>query len=81
MSDPTMCIEAETGGATLVIPVSKQYPRAQVVGVARLRYRPTTRRTLVWTMESAANLPTHVERYAKLRQDAERRRARVAARG
>ena len=77
LADAANYNEVMRAGATLVIPVSKQYPRAQVVGVARMRYRPRTRRTFAWILETADKLATHIERYAQLRQDAERRRARV----
>jgi hypothetical protein len=81
LADPAKCMDAIRGGATLVIPVSRDYPNAHIVGVARLRYRPRTWRTLRWIEEKEAHLPTYIERYRTLRLAAEKRRVRLAAGG
>lgn len=81
MADSPKYVEAGLNGAALFIPVSKDYPHAHVVGVARMRYRPRTMRTIRWTEEGEFVLRNWITRYSQLRYAAEQRRGRVAAGG
>ena len=79
MADPTKYMQAVTASAMLFIPVSKDYPHAHVVGIARMRHRPRTMRTIRWTEEGESVLRTWITHYSQLRYDTEQRRARGAA--
>jgi hypothetical protein len=47
-------------------PVINTLPKAQMVGVARLTYRPHTKRTGAWFAELTRNAPVWIERYWRI---------------
>jgi len=55
-------------------PVKDSIPNVQMVGVARLTYRPHTKRTAQWFAELHRSAPDYIRLYGKLRGGAERRR-------
>jgi len=52
-------------------PVRRDYPDVQMVGIARLRYRPHTKRTSEWWAVLHKELPKFIETYNALRDKAE----------
>jgi hypothetical protein len=52
-------------------PVPRGYPDVQMVGVARLRYRPHTKRTSQWWAVLQARLPEYIKTYEALREKTE----------
>ena len=75
MSQQDECWTKYSEGYKIVVPVSRSYPNVQLVGIARLTYRPHTRRTSAWWQEMQKSLPHHVEQYKQLETNA--RGARV----
>lgn len=49
-----------------LVPVPRHITNVQVVGIARLRYRPHTRMTAAWWAELSANAEKHLARYAAI---------------
>jgi hypothetical protein len=62
---------AVDNGVDLLVPVPRHIADAQVVGIARLRYRPHTKMTAAWWADLNANAEKHLARYAEIatRQD------------
>lgn len=52
-------------------PIVRTMPNVQMVGVARLRYRPKTRRTRAWWSELSSKAPSTVATYEKMGKSAE----------
>ncbi len=52
-------------------PVESNYPDVQMIGVARLKYRPRTNRTGQWHQELVGNAPKWIARYAALKEKAD----------
>jgi hypothetical protein len=77
MANDTELMKQLGDGRPLFAPVSRSYPEVQLVGIARLRYRPHTKRTAAWFRELKTNLPVHTEQYNKLRQKGDAARSRT----
>jgi hypothetical protein len=60
-------------GGYFLVPVVNTLPNVQMIGVARLRYRPHTKRTSAWQRELAVNGRAWVERYREYLESAARR--------
>jgi hypothetical protein len=67
---------ADTNSMHYLLPVLRHVANVQVVGIARLRYRPHTSMTAAWWAELKANSEKHLERYMALAAD---RGSQVAA--
>jgi hypothetical protein len=80
MADPNKRKDAENSGFFLTAPGSSAYPDVQLIGIARLRYRPHTKRTASWWGELQSSIPQHIERYKLLEAKAEEARAKVVRR-
>ncbi len=63
---PARLSAAEDEGFEYFCPVLKTMPSAQMVGVARLTYRPHTRRTKAWSSELSRQGCGWIEAYTKL---------------
>jgi hypothetical protein len=50
----------------ILCPVSSDYPKAQMVGIARLHYRPHTKRTSAWSSNLNYDGPAYVEQYRRI---------------
>lgn len=59
----------ERTGETLLVPLPKAYDRATIVGIARLRYRPHTRRTSEWLAKIEKRSAELREKWAKIAKD------------
>jgi len=57
---------AVENGIGLLVPVPRHIANAQVVGIARLRYRPHTSLTAAWWADLHANADKHLARYAQI---------------
>ena len=57
----------DKGGS--LVPVPKHIEQAQLIGVARLRYRPHTRMTAAWWADHTAKCRAYAERYAAIAAD------------
>jgi hypothetical protein len=57
----------------LLAPVPNHIKRVQMIGVARLRYRPKTRLTAAWWAELQNKYHEHVHRYQEISDTAKRR--------
>jgi hypothetical protein len=55
-------------GVEFLVPVPRHIANVQVVGIARLRYRPHTRMTAGWWADLNANAEKHLARYVQLAQ-------------
>lgn len=66
------------GDRLFLAPVERTLPDVQMVGVARLHYRPKTRRTKDWWAEVSSNAEKWVSHYNGLREKAEKSRAQIA---
>lgn len=53
-------------GFTIFCPVLNIYPQAQMVGIARLLYRPHTRRTAAWYAELHEKSRRYIEKFREL---------------
>jgi hypothetical protein len=56
-------------GFTLLVPVAKTLPNVQMVGIARLRYRPQTKRTSDWWHDVSSQSARWIAHYKKLAGD------------
>jgi len=77
MADPRKREDAENTRFFLIAPGSSAYPNLQLVGIARLHYRPHTKRTTSWWKELQTKIPAHIEQYKQLEANAEGERAKV----
>jgi hypothetical protein len=68
---PSKLDAAEDEGYRHYCPVLHTQPDAQMVGIARLRYRPHTRRTATWYAELQECASDYVDLYDKLTANAE----------
>lgn len=59
----------------LLAPIVNSLPDVQVVGIARLHYRPHTKRTSQWYADLMSNSRHWLEHYVKLAKDAEKAQA------
>ena len=50
----------------LLCPVSRDYPKAQMVGIARLHYRPHTKRSSAWARNLEENGRGYIEQFQRL---------------
>jgi hypothetical protein len=66
MGLPSKLEEAEENGFEYFCPILKTKPTAQMIGVARLTYRPRTRRTQDWFRDLNQTAPGWLETYGKL---------------
>jgi hypothetical protein len=57
---------AQLGGYSRVAPIKNPLPDAQLIGVARLTYRPHTKRTSEWFAELKENAPRWIHSYQEL---------------
>jgi hypothetical protein len=55
-------------GIEFLVPVLRHIANVQVIGIARLRYRPHTRITAAWWADLNANAEKHLARYGQLFQ-------------
>jgi hypothetical protein len=69
------CSWALENGIQQLVPVPRHIANVQMVGIARLRYRPRTRMTAAWWADLNANTEKHLARYAEI---AARRNTRIA---
>jgi hypothetical protein len=67
MADPQSRQLARYENTFLFAPVPRTYSAVQMVGIARLRYRPHTRITSQRWGRLQAGLPTYIEKYRELR--------------
>jgi hypothetical protein len=65
-------------GYYYLAPVLNTIPNVQMIGVARLLYRPHTTRTSDWYGELIRNAPAWIKRYEELRKKAEKLAAKTA---
>jgi hypothetical protein len=79
MALPSKLEEAEEAGFKSFCPVLKTMPDAQLAGVARLTYRPHTRRTAAWSGELERAAPGWIETFEKLAATGEKASLRRAA--
>jgi hypothetical protein len=73
--------EAEAEGYDRLCPVLSTQPDAQMVGIARLHYRPHTSRTAAWYAELQKRARALIERYRELAMRVETSRARLGSFG
>ncbi len=82
MALPSKLDEATEDGFQYFCPILKTKPAAQMFGVARLTYRPHTRRTRAWFAELHQSAQDWIEIFKELAEDAEtaasRRKANYA---
>jgi hypothetical protein len=57
---------AEEQGFEVFCPVLRTLPRVQMIGIARLRYRPRTRRTSAWFAQLQTNGRVWLEKYREI---------------
>jgi len=62
-------------GIHQLVPVPRHISNVQMIGIARLRYRPHTRMTAAWWADLNANAEKHLARYAEI---AARQNTRIA---
>jgi len=65
MCQPWQLEKARREGLILC-PVSRDYPNAQMVGIARLHYRPQTKRTSAWSSNLRSGGLEYVEHFRRL---------------
>jgi hypothetical protein len=53
-------------GIHQLVPVPRHIANVQMIGIARLRYRPHTRMTTAWWADLKANAEKHLARYAEI---------------
>ena len=53
-------------GIHQLVPVPRHIANVQMIGIARLRYRPHTRMTAAWWADLNANAQRHLARYLEL---------------
>jgi hypothetical protein len=68
---PSKLDEAIEDGFEYFCPILKTKPMAQMIGVARLTYRPHTRRTSAWFAELNQNAHALIDTFGKLTEKAE----------
>ena len=66
MALPSKLEEAEDDGFLHFCPILHTRPSAQMIGVARLTYRPRTRRTAAWFAEIQESGPIWIDAFNKL---------------
>jgi hypothetical protein len=66
---------AVKNGIHQLVPVPRHIANVQMIGIARLRYRPHTRMTTAWWADLNANAEKHLARYAEI---AARQSTRIA---
>lgn len=71
MAVPKRIDEAKERGFEYFCPIQQTKPSAQMIGVARLTYRPHTRRTASWFAELQRTAPAWIETFRKLTEKAE----------
>lgn len=71
MCHPAKLAIAEKDGYEYFCPALHTRPDVQLIGVARLRYRPHTRRTAAWYGELQQNAGGYIEIYRQLAEQAE----------
>jgi hypothetical protein len=76
---PSKLLEAESDGFEYYCPILSTKPTAQMVGVARLTYRPRTRRTAAWFDELHKNGAAWIEAFNKLAEKGEKASLRRTA--
>src|SRR5262249_27943975 len=57
---------AEKKGIRQLVPVPRHIANVQMIGIARLRYRPHTRVTAAWWADLNANAEKHIARYIEM---------------
>jgi hypothetical protein len=70
MALPSKLEEAEDNGFRYFCPVLKTKPTAQMIGIARLTYRPHTRRTKTWFAELSQTATGWIETFETLNRKA-----------
>ncbi|MDT8066589.1 MAG: hypothetical protein ROO76_00330 [Terriglobia bacterium] len=63
MCQPWQLTKAE---GLIVCPISRDYPKAQIIGIARLHYRPHTKRTSAWSSNLQFNGPAWIDQYRRI---------------
>ena len=63
MCQPWQLAKAE---GMILCPVSRDYPKALMVGIARMHYRPHTKRTSAWSSNLQYDGPAYVEQYRRI---------------
>jgi hypothetical protein len=72
MALPSKLAEAEENGFEHFCPILKTKPTAQMIGVARLTYRPHTRRTAEWFAELNRAAQGWIETFDRLAEKGEK---------
>src|SRR4029077_5219993 len=57
---------AVKNGIHQLVPVPRHIANVQLIGIARLRYRPHTRMTTAWWADLKASAEKHLARYAEI---------------
>jgi hypothetical protein len=57
---------AANNGIQFLVPVPRHVANVQMIGIARLRYRPRTGLTAAWWAELHENAEKHLARYAEM---------------
>jgi hypothetical protein len=65
MCQPWQLEKAQREGLMLC-PVSRDYPNAEMVGIARLHYRPHTKRTSAWSSKLQYAGPAHIQQFRQI---------------
>lgn len=65
-------VTCSVGSVRFLAPVPRNFPQVQMVGIARLRYRPHTKRTAAWWEKSQVVLRQHLQHYQQLKENAEK---------
>jgi hypothetical protein len=75
MCQPWQLTKAE---GMILCPVSRDYPNALMVGIARLHYRPHTKRTSAWSSNLQYDGPAYVEQYRRIAAEYATEQAAIA---
>jgi hypothetical protein len=72
-------VQAQLEGYSWVAPIKNTLPQAQMIGVARLTYRPHTKRTSEWFAELTENAPRWTQFYQAMSEPESRLNAEKAS--
>jgi hypothetical protein len=71
LAGQAMGYKPDMSGDQYLAPITRGYPDVQMIGVARLRYRPHTGHTAQWWKLTQTRLPEFIKNYEGLRATAE----------